>query len=313
MKDLMNYAVSKIRAKEALLIDSNGYLRLSQSRNGNEFIKLLSEYGYGIEKDFDLILSNELLKTYDYVKEACKNDNFLYPFLLKYDLFNIGVYMKSELSGLNIVPDALPFKKYGNFDINELITCLRDNKRGKLPQELIKYFYDAKEIYLNTGDIGASQMYLDKHGYEFILNNIKKTDSEFIKKYYMTEADIKNLTSVLRLKRINSEELIKSVLISGGFAEISKIAKAFGNIAELSEVFKKGLNPKTVDEAMDAFSENKTFSYISGILNENLKNLIEKTRLTPFGADPIIAYVLNKESEIKKLRYLYYNVLAKKQ
>lgn len=314
MKDLMNYAVAKIRAKEASLIDNSGYLRLSQSRNTNEFIKLLTEYGYDAEENFDLILSHELSETYNYVKEAAKNGNFLFPFLLKYDLFNISVYMKAELSGTEINEEKLPFKNCGNFDPEVLIPVLRDNKKGIIPDTLLKCYNEAKEIYLNTGDISTAQIHLDKNGYEYILENIKKTDSGFIKKYFMTLADIKNLTFALRLKRIKSEEVIKNLLIRGGYVENEKIIKAFhSSLSDLSQVFKKSLSTKTVDDAFEAFSQNKMFSEISGILNENLKNLLDKTRLTPFGIDPIMAYVLNKEAEIDKLRLMYYTILSEKQ
>lgn len=314
MKDLMNYAVAKIRAKEASLIDAGGFLRLSQSRNANEFIKLLAEYGYSTEKDFDTILTNELSETYDYVKEAAKSSDFLYPFLLKYDLFNIGVYLKAELSGNDEDISSLPFKKCGNFEPEILVPVLRDGKKGVIPDEFLKYFKDAKEIYLNTGDISTAQIYLDKHGYEYILENIKKSDSDFIRKYFTTLSDIKNLMFSFRLKRINSEELIKSLLISGGYAEENKIIKAFhSSLSDLKEVFKKGLSAKTVDDAFEAFSQNKMLSEINGILNENLKNLLAKTRLTPFGTDPIISYILNKEAEIDNLRLIYYRLLSEKQ
>jgi len=312
MKDLMNFAVAKIRAKEATLIDSNGFLRLSQSRNTNEFIKLLAEYGYDSDEDFDVILSTELKETYDYVKEASKSGNFLFPFLLKYDLFNIGVYMKTEFSGKETA--TAPFKNCGNYPPETLVPALRDGKKGVIPDELLKCYQASKEIYLNTGDIGAAQIHLDKNGYEFILESIKNNGSDFIKKYFMTEADIKNLMFSLRLKRIKSEELIKTILIKGGFVSDEKIIKAFlSSVSELFDVFKTSLSSKTIDEAAEAFLEEQPLSDINGILDENLKNLLDKTRLTPFGIDPIMAYVLNKEAEIMRLRLMYYKILAQNQ
>ena len=309
MKDLLNYAVAKIRAKEATLIDSNGFLRLSQSRNANEFIKLMAEYGYEAEDDFDVILSRELTKTYDYIKYALKDSDFLYPFLLKYDLFNIGVYLKTELAGKDMA--MAPFKHFGNYTHEVLIPVLRDMKKGIIPDELLECFREAKEIYLNTGDIGASQIHLDKYGYEFILKTIKNNPNEFIRKYFTTEIDIKNLISSLRLKRINSEELIKSILIKGGNIPEEKIIKAFhSSLAELLDVFKISLSGKTVEDAMEAFSDERMFSDIKEILDENLKNLLSKTKLTPFGIEPVMAYVLNKEAEIMKLRLMYYKILA---
>ena len=309
MKDLLNFAVAKIRAKEATLIDSNGFLRLSQSRNSEEFKKLIAEYGYEAEEDFDLILSLELKKTYSYIKDALKGSDFLYPFLLKYDLFNIGVYLKTELSGKDIL--SAPFKPFGNYPIEDLIPVLRDLKKGIIPDELLECYKNAKEIYLNTGDIGATQIHLDKYGYEFILKNIKNDRNEFIRKYFMTEIDIKNLMFSLRLKKINSQELIKSILIKGGNVSEEKIIKAFhSSLAELFDVFKASLSQKTVEDAFEAFSANRMFSDINEILDENLKNLIAKTKLTAFGIEPIMAYVLNKESEIMNLRKMYYKMLA---
>lgn len=313
MKDLMNYAVAKIRAREALLLDSNGYLRLSQARNANEFVKLLTEYGYGDDMPFDLILSNELSKTYSFLKEAVKNDDLLFPLLLRYDLFNMGVYMKAELSG-NEEKQGLPFKPCGNYTPEALISALRDGKAGVMPDELLRLYNEAKEAFLNTGDISTAQIYLDKHGFSYILQGIKKIGSDFSKNYFMTFTDIKNLTFTLRLKRIKSDELIKTVLICGGYASEEKIIKAFNSsLSDLCEVFKKGLKAETVDNAFDAFSQDKTFAEINEILDENLNSLLDKTRLIPFGCDPVIAYALKKEAEIHKLRKLYYSLLAKKQ
>ena len=61
---------------------------------------------------------------------------------------------------------------------------------------------------------------------------------------------------------------------------------------------------------MEAFSDELMFSDIKEILDENLKNLLSKTKLTPFGIEPVMAYVLNKEAEIMKLRLMYYKILA---
>ena len=309
----MNYAVAKIRAKEAGLLDKNGYLRLSQSRNTKEFVKLLAEYGYDSESDFDGVLSSETLKTYAYVKEAAKSENLLFPFLLKYDLFNIGVYMKAELSG-QTDSKKLPYKNCGNFDIPTLVSALRDGRTVGFPDELIKIYNTAKEIYLNTNDISSAQIYLDKNGYEYILNRIKETKSDFVKKYFMTEADIKNLTFALRLKRLDSDELIKELLIDGGYVETGRIIKAFhSSVSDLADVFSKSLSRTSLDTAFDAFSKDRPLKEITAALNENLKSIVEKTRLTAFGTDPIIAYVLNKEAEMSALRDMYYTILAKKQ
>ena len=140
-----------------------------------------------------------------------------------------------------------PFKHFGNYTPEVLIPVLRDMKKGIIPDELLECFREAKEIYLNTGDIGASQIHLDKYGYEFILKTIKNNPNEFIRKYFTTEIDIKNLISSLRLKRINSEELIKSILIKGGNIPEEKIIKAFhSSLAELLDVFKISLSGKTV-------------------------------------------------------------------
>lgn len=313
MKDLMNFAIAKIRAKEATLLDNSDYIRLSQSRNSTEFLKLISEYGYDSNEDFNNSLSNELQNTYDYIKDATKNGNLIYPFLLKYDLFNMVVYLKAELSRKDFKIENLPFINCGNYPVEELVISLRD-KKNSFPKELVECFYKAKEIFLETGDISISQIHLEKSGYEYILSCIKKTDSEFIKKYYTASVDIKNFLFSLRLKKINSEKLIKNVLIDGGNIEKDKIMKAFfSSLSDLGEVFKKSLDSKTVEDAIRAFTQNKLFSEISEILDVNLQNLIDKTRLTAFGIDPIVSYMLNKEKEVSKLRHLYYNILLKKQ
>lgn len=310
MKNLLHFAVTKIRVKESKLIDEAAMLRLSQSRNTDEFIKLLSELNYPTNENIDDALTCELIETYKYTKEALGTMDIIYPFLLKYDLFNISVYLKAELSNKDFDIKKLPFVPLGNIEISTLVKALT-NRESISPSEFMKAFLEAREVYINTLDISLAQIYLEKTCYEYILSQIINLDSDFILKYYKTEIDLKNLIFSLRLKKINSEELINRVLISGGYIPITAIIKAFNaGISDLKELFSKSLDNKIIDEVFLKFEAGKSFAEIEKQLNKILVKLIDKTRITPFGIDPIIAYILRKESEIKNIRAIYYKVLS---
>ena len=313
MSDLLNFAVAKMRTREAKLIDGLSFSRLSQSRNADEFLKLLAEFDYDMSEDIDKILADKLIETYDFIFEAVKENDALTPFLLRYDLFNIVLYLKAELKN-ELDSAELPFLKLGNIPKNTLVKSLKERMPLKpFPKELFDAFLKAREIYVNTNDIALAQISLETEGYEYILAQARDMKNEFVKNYFRTEADMKNLVNTLRLKKLNSDELIRKVLIQGGSVDVGKIAKVFNSpLDEIKNLFTFALSAASLEQAFAKFQSDEPFSAIEKELKVNLQSLLDKTKLNAFGIEPILAYLISKENEIKTVRELYYNVLAEK-
>ena len=137
------YSVARVRVAELNMLTKARLERMLDSDRVSGAIRVLNEAGYPENSNFEEMLRLETAALYDYLREISPEPEIFDIFAYRYDIHNIKVLLKAELSGSeyeNLMTD------YGVIDKNALNIYIRERDLGNLPGE----FEDAVNQILYT-------------------------------------------------------------------------------------------------------------------------------------------------------------------
>ncbi len=152
-------------------------------------------------------------------------------------------------------------------------------------------------------DIRQVDYAIDSVEAAYKLRRTRELDSIFLCSLFKIQIDLNNIRTMLRLKWVESEQ--KNVLIEGGYLELERLLAGldtgYEGLAGMSfatpyyEILEGGVSYLTGE---------KSFLRLEKLCEEYLAGFLKSTRQITAGPQPITAYLLAKENEIRKVRMI---------
>lgn len=310
--DRMNFtqAVARLRVLETRLLNKIKIERMIDSTSSLEAIKVLQETEYGSlmgnikrAEDYNDLLSEELKRIFSLAYEITPEKSFVDIMSLKYDYHNLKVLLKAkalkgDLDHLLMEVGTVPAVKLKLFVTTE--------EYKELNQLMREALIEAQRAFGEHKDPQVIDIILDKYLYKDMLSRAIETEFDFIKDYVKNNIDFINIRTYIRLKKQQKGvKFFKEVFLEGGNVKEEIFIKNYEDsienfIPKLSfikayEFIKKGLEDYVVTGKLSSF-EKVTEDYI-------MKEA-KKAKYVNFGPEPIVSYVIAKETEIKVLRII---------
>jgi V/A-type H+-transporting ATPase subunit C len=120
---------------------------------------------------------------------------------------------------------------------------------------------------------------------------------------FRIQIDLTNVRTFLRLKFTESEQ--RNVLIEGGYIETERFKAGIdAGYETLGSLFFATPYARVVDTAAGYVAANDSFLKVEQQCEEHLAGYLKETTRITAGPQPIVAYLLNKENEIRRVRLL---------
>jgi V/A-type H+-transporting ATPase subunit C len=147
---------------------------------------------------------------------------------------------------------------------------------------------------------------LDKYMYKEMLQIANELNNKFITKYVKSNIDLTNIRTILRTKKQNkNREFFNTLIIEGGFLDKDRLSSLFtdsvdnipGKLSHTDyfEILRNGI------EAYTRAGEVNTLEKLS---DDYLMKLIKEGKFVSFGPEPLLSYLIAKETEIKVIRII---------
>ena len=294
------YAVARIRVLEQRLLTKQAFSQMAEARTPDEALRMLKDAGYDtgeIENayEYEKVLAAELSKTYALVQELAPDENFLDIFLYKVDYHNLKVLIKEELSGLDGEKYLL---QGGTIPVDTLKKAIEDKDTSILPEEMANAVENAYESFHSMQSGQAVDVALDKGVFASMEKMAKASKQGFLMEYVALIADLTNLKSYMRIKKMKKTfEFFRMVYVPGGSLTLDffqKVFKAENPSAEL-----KGIRYSGLAEGME-----KGFTEFEKLCDNYVTEFTRKAKYISLTVEPLIAYVYAKETEIKTVRII---------
>lgn len=292
------YSSARIRCLENKLLSGPVYEQMADASSTDDCFRILSDTGYSsmTERNYNTVLSDELKDTYALIKNLQPKEKFADLFLVKNDFHNLKVLVKSEISG----KDGDRFlSENGSIPVEKIKEIVLNRDFSDLDPIMAQSINNAYEIYGKTQNGQLIDIELDKGAFELMKEYADECNSEFTEKYVECLADLTNLKSFFRIKKMGGNmELFEEVFVKGGSLDEYKFKEGFASD-----------NPATVFKYTDYGKVCETgmaggVTLFEKLCDDYLTEFAQKAKMDSLSEAPLVAYIHAKETEIKCVRII---------
>lgn len=303
------FSTARVRSVERYMLTRERVQRMVDARTVEDALRILDDigYGHGNEEinpvDFEELLTEEHKKSYDFITSIAPELKYFNIFLYPYDYHNLKVIMKSEYLGID-ASNALI--NTGSIDLKVLKYAVNERNFSELTENMEKGLKEIIDSFPKTKDPQIIDIILDKYCYADMLEGARLTKSEFIIAYVKMQIDAINIKTYVRLRKMNkSWDFFTKVYLQGGNIDqqvfIKNYDEAFEKFADKLSVYDF---KEVFLEGTEVLEETGKFTSLEKLLDNKLIEYIKSAKYIPYGIEPLAAYLLAKDNEIKIARII---------
>jgi V/A-type H+-transporting ATPase subunit C len=178
-----------------------------------------------------------------------------------------------------------------------------DYMQQAVEQAVLAYYQNRDPALREQKDIRRIDYAIDRFQAEYNLKKARRLRSIFLLGLFKIQIDLTNIRTMLRLKFTESEQ--RNVFLKGGFIELERLTKGLDiDYAALGSLFFVLPYYRVVDSGANYLISDKSFLTVERQCAEFLTGYLMTTIQITAGPQPIIAYLLMKENEIRTVRLI---------
>lgn len=302
-------ATGYLRTVEKKMLTAGNIDRLIDTADGSEALKMLSQSSEldfsALERvdDYETVLKAELKRVYDLLYNICPNPLVVDVLSAKYDFHNMKVAVKAHV--LNEDFESL-YVHITETTPRMICDAVSGADRKSLPEYTMDALDAALRGFEETKDPQMVDLVLDKLMFARILELCEALDNDFITGYVRTQIDFYNAKTLLRVKSMEKGmKFLDEALAEGGTSDKDLYLNCYDKPLEgVAESFVYKYFSHIMRDTIDNFEKTGNYSAMEKLTDNYLLELAKATNLIAFGPEPVFAYVVGKENEIKQIRLL---------
>ncbi len=288
---LLDMANADSFAHAADLLSATEYALPQGSKSPAELENLLLARRYAVRELFeDLILHKpvvHLFKTRD-------------------DFANLRLALRRTLTEKPLGTD---YSDQGNVppEFFEKVFSEEPSESAQLPDYMQQAADKAALAYYQQKDVRQIDYAIDQFQAEYNLKTAQELHSIFLLGLFRIYIDLTNIRTMFRLKFTQSQDQFQhdKVFLKGGYLTLERLKLGLdAGYESLAQLFFVTPYWRVVEVAANYLASNKSFLKIEQQCEEHLTGFLKSTIQIITGPQPIIAYLLMKENEIRTVRLI---------
>lgn len=308
------FASTRVRSVERNMLTKERAENLIDSKTPEDALKILYDLGYGdgsediIAEHFEELLSEETKKVYAFIRGIAPSEVELYAFLYPFDYHNIKVLMKAEF----LESDPEPFLiDVGTISVNQLAIMVRERNFVGLTDNMKNALLEVVDVFSRTNDPQTIDLILDRACYQEMMKAAKDSGSSYIEGYVSLVIDTINLKTFVRLREMKKNwDFFSQVFLQGGKIQEKLFISSYD---EPYEQFSEKLIPyglsKALAEGGTMLRETGKFTALEKLCDDSIMDYARSAKYVSFGIEPLAAYLIAKEGEIRTVRIIMTGLL----
>ena len=302
--------VTSTRVLENRLLLSSTIEKMVDAKDIDEVLRTLgdTEYSAAVSaaskaEDYEEILSYELKRVYELMREISPKDEVVDLMALKYDFHNIKVMLKEkfmgkDLSNLYIDIGTIDFNRLKSFFIAGDLKSI-DPKFSKPIEAVIKDFEETK-------DPQRIDILLDRYYFSELYSLAEETGIDLFIAYVKDSIDFLNVSTVIRLKKQGKDSrFFKDIVLENGNIDKDDIIQSLNDTLDVMMTkFKNVKISAELTKGLEDYQETGRLSAFEKNMDNYLMSLNKPSKSVVFGPEPLFSYLVAKEMEIKILRII---------
>jgi V/A-type H+-transporting ATPase subunit C len=230
-------------------------------------------------------------------------------FRTRFDFANLRLAMRRTLTGkplggtLTAGGESTDYSTEGNFPPELFEQVFEQENYALFPDYMAAAAEQAVLAYYKDKDVRRIDYAIDGVQAKYNFKRARQLNSIFLTGLFRIQIDLTNIRTLLRLKFTESEQ--RNVFIDGGFVELERFEHGLDlGLEGLGQLFFVTPYYRIVDAGASYLASNKSFLKAEQQCEEHLMGFLRATIQITAGPQPIIAYLLMKENEIRTVRLI---------
>ncbi len=302
------YAVGRVRAVEARLLDRATIERMIDAPDVHSAFKVLEEAGYAhVDSQvkerlpIDEILDEEELKLFRFIQETSPDERLVDLVTLQHDYHNLKVMLKAKIYDVSPVG---AISRLGSLSTEAISEALDGDVRA-LPREFTLALEKAETVHSLRPSPEVIDIVIDREMHEALLKKAQAIGIPFLTEQVRREIDFLNLSIFLRARKMKRDKwLVDHAFVSGGKVDPVKLSYAYEDESPdaLMDVLSGTGYEFIARRGLKLVEEGESLSDIERFFAGAVSQSIRQARFVPLGPEPLIGYILAKQQELKTAR-----------
>ena len=302
------YATARVRAVEPRLLDGQRFERLLEAPTVSDALKLLAEARYGegaevSELGWEALLDAEWARVTAFLANIMPYPEVLDVFRLQTDYLQAKRLLKALYQGKD--PGAVTGMP-GTVPMSALVRTISDRKPYELPETLVQTIFLAMDTFGKSADPRDIDLVLDQGAYRHMSEQAALVGHPFLTEIVSLYTDMANIRIFVRGRSIGeSADFLKKALLPGGLLETKRFLDASDKPVEaFLESIRFTPFGETAISGYEAFKAGRGISQFEQQLENRFMQQVRKAKYVAMGLEPMIGYLLAKETELRNVRIL---------
>ena len=297
------FATAKVRVLESEMISKGTFVDMANAESFEAAMELLggSDYAMGAISGFNEVEAMLLEKRSDARSLFVEliNDKAISELLrAREDFVNMRLAVRRVVTERPIGTD---YSNEGSVAAEDFEEIFETENYSRFPEYLQVAVEKAVLGYYQAKDIRQIDHGIDHAEAAYRLRRAGELESEFLNSLFKLRIDLTNIRTMLRLKMADRDE--REHFIEGGFIECEKFVHGLDvGYEAMAPLFFATPYYEIIEGGVNYLTSQQSFLGLEELCEEHMIGFLKTTNSITSGPQPIIAYMLLKEIEIRSLR-----------
>ncbi|MEN8127925.1 MAG: V-type ATPase subunit [Planctomycetota bacterium] len=298
------YPTAKVRVLELSMIPRSTFVDMAKAASFAEAAELLAGTDYTVEATADSAQIEQMLmarrtEARDLFADLMLDEDIVTFLRAREDFANMRLAIRRIVTER---PLGLDYSNEGNVPAEEFEEIFEQEYYERLPVYLQEAVEAAVLGYYESKDIRRIDYEIDRCEAKWRLEQAQSIDSTFAISIVRLRIDLSNIRTMLRLKMAEREDQTQ-FFIPGGFVDSDKFKQGLDTGYEaMAQLFFATPYYELLEAAMPYLRDEKSFLKLEKECEDFVKGFLKTTRSIAAGPQPVVAYFLMKEAEIRTVR-----------
>jgi V/A-type H+-transporting ATPase subunit C len=297
------FQTARIRVLETQMLTRTALLDMANAESFESAVDLLSAGEYALPRssknfaEVESVMQLRKSEVRELFADLMLDKQIVELFRTRDDFANLRLALRRTLTEK---PD---YSSEGNVSPQIFEQVFEEENYDLFPDYMAEAVEQAVLAYYQQKDIRQIDYAIDKFQAEYNLRKARQIKSLFLLGLFRIQIDLTNIRTMLRLKFTESQQ--KQVFLKGGFIELEHLEKALDiGYESQGQLFLVLPYHQVVETGAGYLASDKSFLKIEQQCDEFLTGFLKSTIQITAGPQPIIAYLLMKEMEIRNVRLI---------
>ena len=300
------FQTAQVRALELRMLTKAALLDMANAENFEQVADLLTATEYALphgSKKFaevENILRLRRSEVRELFADLMIDKSIVELFRTRDDFANLRLALRRTLTERPLGTD---YSSEGNVSPEIFEQVFEEENYELFPDYMAEAIEQAVLAYYQNKDIRQIDYAIDSFQAKYNLKKARRLKSVFLLGLFKIQIDLTNIRTMLRLKFTESEQ--RNIFLKGGFIGLERLTKGMDiDYAALGSLFFVLPYHRVVESGANYLMSDKSFLTAERQCEEFLNGFLKTTIQITAGPQPIIAFLLMKENEIRTVRLI---------